>query len=182
MARLETSADAPVPVRVVAIRIGEWINRLGEIWVDGQVAQLNRRPGVATQFLTLRDKTGSVTADATCSRLVLDQVGPLTDGTTVTARVKPRLWPKSARFSLEVLELRAVGVGRLLAQMEALKQKLRAEGLFESYRKKRLPFLPRAIGLVTGADSAAERDVLATIASRWPDAVEGRLFEELPCE
>ncbi|CAI9400488.1 exodeoxyribonuclease VII large subunit [Aestuariimicrobium sp. T2.26MG-19.2B] len=166
---LPSSPEQPQPLGRVIAAAAEWVNRLGEIWVEAEVVQIKRYQG-ATQFLTLRDKNGSVTADGTCSRLVLDQVGPLTDGTTVAARVKPRMWPKSAKFSLEVLELRVVGVGRLLAQLEQLKAKLRAEGLFESHHKRRLPFLPRAIGLVTGEGSAAERDVLATIAARWPDA------------
>ncbi|MGJ6980867.1 exodeoxyribonuclease VII large subunit [Aestuariimicrobium soli] len=166
---MTSSPEQPQPLGRVVAAAAAWIDRLGEIWVEAEVVQVKRTQNV-TQFLTLRDKTGSVTADGTCSRLVLDQVGPLTDGTTVAARVKPRMWPKSARFSLEVLELRVMGVGRLLAQLEALKSKLRAEGLFEPHRKRRPPFLPRAIGLVTGRDSAAERDVLATIASRWPGA------------
>lgn len=166
---MTSSPEQPQPLGRVVAAAAAWIDRLGEIWVEAEVVQVKRTQN-ATQYLTLRDKLGAVTADGTCSRLVLDQVGPLTDGATVAARVKPRMWQKSARFTLEVLELRVMGVGRLLAQLEELKNKLRAEGLFESHRKKRLPFLPRGIGLVTGKDSAAERDVLATIASRWPAA------------
>lgn len=166
---MTSSPEQPQPLGRVVAAAASWIDRLGEIWVEAEVVQIKRTQN-ATQFLTLRDKLGAVTANGSCSRLVLDQVGPLTDGATVAARVKPRMWQKSASFTLEVLELRVMGVGRLLAQLEELKNKLRAEGLFGLHRKKRLPFLPRGIGLITGKDSAAERDVLSTIASRWPAA------------
>lgn len=168
MARLETSAESPVPVRVVAIRIGEWIARLGEIWVDGQVAQLNRRPGVATQFITLRDPDANISLTVTCPRGVLPD--SVLEGSRVVLRARPDFWLERGTLSLRALEVREVGLGELLARLEALKKLLAAEGLFAPDRKQRLPFLPRTIGLITGRAGAAERDVVENARRRLPGA------------
>jgi exodeoxyribonuclease VII large subunit len=168
MARLETSAESPVPVRVVAIRIGEWIARLGEIWVDGQIAQISRRPGVATQFLTLRDPDANISLSVTCPRGVLpDTVG---EGTRVVMRARPDFYLERGTLSLRATEVRQVGLGELLARLEALRRLLAAEGLFAAERKRPLPFLPRTIGLITGRASAAERDVVDNARRRLPGA------------
>ena len=168
MARLETSAEHPVPVRVVALRIGDWIARLGEIWVDGQIAQLTRRPGVGTQFLTLRDPNANISMTVTCPRGVLpDTVG---EGTRVVLRARPDFYLERGTLSLRALEIRQVGLGELLARLEALKRLLAAEGLFNADRKRPLPFLPRTIGLITGRASAAERDVIENARRRLPGA------------
>jgi exodeoxyribonuclease VII large subunit len=168
VARLETSAESPVPVRVVAIRIGEWISRLGEIWVDGQIAQLTRRPGVATQFLTLRDPDANISLLVTCARGVLpDSVG---EGSRVVLRARPDFYLERGTLSLRATEVRQVGLGELLARIEALRRLLAAEGLFAGERKRPLPFLPRTIGLITGRASAAERDVVENARRRLPGA------------
>jgi exodeoxyribonuclease VII large subunit len=168
MARLETSADNPVPVRTVAIRIGEWINRLGEIWVDGQIAQLNRRPGVATQFLTLRDPDANISISVTCGRGVLPD--SVAEGSRVVLRARPDFYLERGTLSLRATEVRPVGLGELLAQLEARRRLLAAEGLFAADRKRPLPFLPRTIGLITGRASAAERDVVENARRRLPGA------------
>jgi len=102
---------------------------------------------------------------------VLDAAGPITEGTVVAAWVKPTVWSKSGSLTFECRELRPSGEGRLLAAIEQRKRMLQAEGLFDPARKQRLPFLPRRIGLITGAASAAERDVIENIARRWPAAI-----------
>lgn len=163
------SPESPQPLGRVVDQVKGWIERCGWIWVEGQVIELRRR-AAPTQFLTLRDQRSEHSATITCSTAVLDAAGPLTEGMTVLACLTPRLWVKGAKLSFECAELRIAGEGRLLAQLEQLKRKLQAEGLFDSIRKKRLPFLPRMIGLVTGADSAAERDVLSNVQRRWPGA------------
>jgi exodeoxyribonuclease VII large subunit len=168
VARLQTSAESPVPVRVVAIRIGEWISRLGEIWVDGQIAQLSRRPGVSTQFLTLRDPDANISMRVTCARGVLpDSVG---EGSRVVIRARPDFYLERGELSLRATEVRQVGLGELLARLEALRTLLAAEGLFAADRKRPLPFLPRTIGLITGRASAAERDVVENARRRLPGA------------
>lgn len=147
--------------------VKDWVGRLGEIWVDAQVIEIKRRSG-PTQFLTFRDRIADVSASVTASAMVLDAAGPLPEGSRVTARLRPRIWDRNARLSFECLEIRVAGEGRLLAQLEQLKRKLQAEGLFETHRKRRLPFIPRTIGLITGKGSDAERDVLKNVENRWP--------------
>ncbi|MDT4983653.1 MAG: exodeoxyribonuclease large subunit, partial [Pseudonocardiales bacterium] len=167
MARLETSADKPVPVRVVAQRIGEWIARLGEIWIDGQIAQVTRRPGMATQFLTLRDPDANISLTVTCARGILGDA--IDEGSRVVVRARPDFYIERGTLSLRATEIRQVGLGELLARLEALKKLLAAEGLFAADRKRALPFLPRCIGQITGRASAAERDIVENARRRLPD-------------
>ena len=165
MARLESSPERPVPVRVVAQKIAEWINRLGEIWIDGQIAQLTRRPGMATQFLVLRDTDANISLNVTCPRGVLaDTIG---EGSRVVLRARPDYYIERGTLSLRATEIRQLGLGELLARLEALKRLLAAEGLFAADRKRPLPFLPRRIGLITGRASAAERDIVENSRRRF---------------
>ena len=166
MARLETSAQSPVPVRVVAMKIGEWISRLGEVWVEGQIAQLTRRPGVSTQFLTLRDPDANISLTVTCPRAILpDEVG---EGSRVVLRARPDFYLERGTLSLRASDVRQVGLGELLARLERLRRLLAAEGIFAAEHKRRLPYLPRTVGLVTGRASAAERDVVENARRRLP--------------
>ena len=164
---LDNSAEAPLPVRTVARSIADWVGRLGRVWVEGQVTQLNRRPG--TVFLTLRDPVADVSLAVTCSRGVCEAViPPLSEGDRVVVHAQPLVHLLRGSLQLQALEIRPVGVGELLARLERLKGVLRAEGLFDADRKKPLPFLPRSVGLITGRASAAERDVLENARRRWP--------------
>ncbi|MFV2017143.1 exodeoxyribonuclease VII large subunit [Micromonospora sp. LOL_023] len=164
-----STAEEPWPVRVVSQKISAWIGRLGWVWVDGQVAQISRRPGATTVFLTLRDPSADLSLTVTTNRDVLDSGAPeLTDGARVVLRAKPEFYPARGTLSLRADEIRQVGLGELLARLEKLKRLLAAEGLFERSRKRRPPFLPQRIGLVTGRASAAERDVLTNARRRWP--------------
>jgi exodeoxyribonuclease VII large subunit len=164
-----SSPEAPWPVRTVARKVAEWIGRLGEVWVEGQVAQLSRRGGAATVFLTLRDPAADLSVPVTCAREVADRPGlELTEGARVIVRARPDYYIARGSFSLRATEIRAVGLGELLARIERTRQLLAAEGLFDAVRKKPLPFAPRVVGLVTGRESAAERDVLVTARRRWP--------------
>ncbi|MDX6199394.1 MAG: exodeoxyribonuclease large subunit [Actinomycetota bacterium] len=164
---LDNSAESPLPVRTVARSIAEWVGRLGRVWVEGQVAQLTPRPG--TVFLTLRDPVADVSLSVTCSRGVFESVVPaLSEGARIVVHGQPVVHLLRGSLQLQALDIRPVGVGELLARLERLKGVLRAEGLFDTDRKKRLPFLPRTIGLVTGRGSAAEHDVLENARRRWP--------------
>lgn len=166
---LSTSPESPVPVRQVVSMIGGWIDRLGAVWVEGQVVQLNRPANSATDFLTLRDKLADVSVQLTCPRAVIDSLPtPLVNGAQVIAYAKPSLYPNRGSLSLQVREIRLVGEGELLARLERRRQLLAAEGLFALDLKRPLPFLPRCIGLVTAKDSAAEKDVLENARRRWP--------------
>ncbi|WP_433266854.1 exodeoxyribonuclease VII large subunit [Micromonospora vinacea] len=169
-----SSAEEPWPVRVVSQKVGAWIAKLGWVWVDGQVAQISRRPGASTVFLTLRDPSADLSLTVTTNRDVLDSGAPeLREGARVVLHAKPEFYAARGTLSLRADEIRQVGLGELLARLEKLKKLLAAEGLFDRARKRRLPFLPGRIGLITGRASAAERDVLTNARRRWP-AVEFR--------
>jgi exodeoxyribonuclease VII large subunit len=169
---LSTSPESPVPVRQVVTAIGGWVDRLGAIWVEGQVVQLNRPAGSNTDFLTLRDKLADVSIQLTCPRAVVDSLPtPLVNGAQVIAYAKATVYPNRGSLSLQVRELRLVGEGELLARLERRRQLLAAEGLFALDLKRPLPFLPHKIGLVTAKDSAAEKDVLENAKRRWPGVV-----------
>jgi exodeoxyribonuclease VII large subunit len=164
---LETSAEAPIPVRTVLRLVGEWIGKLGRVWVEGQIAELNKRGGAV--FLTLRDPVAAVSVRVVCPRPIFESTDPApATGARVVAWVKPDFNMARGSFSLNAIELRAVGIGELLARLERLRRALAAEGLFAAERKRALPFLPAKVGLICGRDSAAERDVLQNAARRWP--------------
>jgi exodeoxyribonuclease VII large subunit len=171
-----STADEPWPVRVVSQKLGAWVAKLGWVWVDGQVAQISRRPGSTVVFLTLRDPSADLSLTVTAHRDVLDAGAPeLAEGARVTLHAKPEFYPARGTLSLRADEIRQVGLGELLARLERLKKLLGAEGLFARDRKRRLPFLPQRIGLITGRASAAERDVLMNTRRRWP-AVDFRVI------
>jgi exodeoxyribonuclease VII large subunit len=164
---LETSAESPIPVRTVLRLVGDWIGKLGRVWVEGQIAELNKRGGAV--FLTLRDPVAAVSVRVVCPRPVFEAADPEpATGARVVVWVKPDFSMARGSFSLSAIELRAVGIGELLARLERLRRSLAAEGLFAPERKRRLPFLPGQVGLICGRDSAAERDVLRNAARRWP--------------
>jgi exodeoxyribonuclease VII large subunit len=166
---LQTSAEKPAPVRVISQAIGGWIGRLGPVWVEGQVAQLTRRPGTQTAFLTLRDLAADLSLQVTCPNQVLAQVEPpVVDGARVVVHARPSWYYTRGTLSLSADEIRPVGLGELLARIERLRGVLAAEGLFAPERKRPLPFLPRVVGLVCGRGSSAEHDVLENARRRWP--------------
>lgn len=161
------SAEHPWPVRAVSTRVADYIDKLGRVWVEGELAQLTMRPTVA--FITLRDPAADMSLSVVCARdLVLNVEVPLTEGTRVVMYGKPNFHTGRGTFSLRVTEIRAVGIGELLARIERLRRLLDAEGLFDRRLKRPLPFLPTTVGLITGRASAAERDVTTVARTRWP--------------
>ncbi|HVV75152.1 MAG TPA: exodeoxyribonuclease VII large subunit, partial [Mycobacteriales bacterium] len=166
---LESSAESPVPVRTVAKALTDWIGRLGRVWVEGQVTELTRRPGQATAFLVLRDTAVEMSLRVSCKARMIDELDPpLAEGSRVVVWGKPEYWAARGSLTFAAAEIRPVGVGALLARIEALRAVLAAEGLFAADRKRPLPFLPRRVGLITGRASAAERDVVENATRRWP--------------
>jgi exodeoxyribonuclease VII large subunit len=166
---LETSPDSPAPVRTVLQLVGGWIMRLGRVWVEGQIAELNARGGRGAVFLTLRDPIAAVSVRVICTRQVFDAADPIPDeGARVVVWARPDFNANRGSFALTALEIRAVGIGELLARLERLRRRLAAEGLFAAERKRALPFLPRKIGLICGRESAARRDVQEVAYRRWP--------------
>ena len=146
---------------------GDWVGRLGRVWVEGQIAELAKRG--STAFLTLRDPVAAVSVRVICARTVLEAADPPpAEGARVVVWAKPDLNTARGSFSLAAIEIRAVGIGELLARLDRLRRSLAAEGLFAAERKRPLPFLPTTIGLICGRDSAAQRDVQRNAVRRWP--------------
>ena len=167
---LETSAQSPAPVRQIANLISQYVDRLGAVWVEGQIAQISRRPGLQTVFMTLRDAVADISVPLTVPRQTVDSLAtPLVEGASVVVLAKPSYYANRGSFSLAVREIRMVGLGELLARLERRRQLLAAEGLFAPELKRSLPFLPHRVGLVTAPESAAERDVLDNARRRWPN-------------
>ena len=171
----ETSSDSPAPVRVVTEAIKEYVDRLGPIWVEGEIAQINERSG-AMAYITLRDTSADMSLSVKCFKGVLDKVKPLPDNARIVVYAKPEWWTKNGTLSMSAKEIRQVGVGELLARLEALKSLLASEGLFSIDRKVPLPLLPRKVGLICGRNTDAEKDVVENARRRWP-AVEFEIRE-----
>jgi exodeoxyribonuclease VII large subunit len=170
MPPLETSPQSPAPVRQIANLISQYVDRLGAVWVEGQIAQISRRPGLNTVFMTLRDAVADISVPLTVPRDRVDGLAtPLVEGASVVILAKPSYYANRGSFSLAVREIRMVGLGELLARLERRRQLLAAEGLFARELKRTLPFLPHRVGLVTAPASAAERDVLDNARRRWPN-------------
>lgn len=167
----ETSAEAPWPVRVLSLKISDYVEKMSPVWIEGQIVQLNRRPGMNTAFLTLRDTDVDMSLSVTIPVPALQAMpADPQPGARVVVHAKPSFWTKRGTLQLEARQMRHIGAGELLARLEHLKQLLRSEGLFDSSRKRPVPFLPYRIGLIVGRNTAAERDVLSNAHRRWPAA------------
>ena len=171
----ETSSESPAPVRVVSEAIKDYIDRLGPIWIEGEISELNERSG-GMAFMRLRDTSADMSISVMCYKTVLASVQPLPANARVVIYAKPSWFTKNGSLTMSAKEIRQVGVGELLARLEALKEKLAVEGLFSAERKKALPRLPRKIGLICGRNTDAEKDVVENARRRWP-AVEFEIRE-----
>src|SRR3989440_9000562 len=151
--------------------IAGWLARLPTVWVEGEVTELRRQERWASVFLTLKDPADGSSLGVSMPRGQFDALRlDLADGDRVHVYGRPELYEARGEFRLRALSLERFGLGDHLAALERLKKKLADEGLFATERKRPLPFLPRRIGLVTGNDAAAKRDVTATITARFPAA------------
>ena len=151
--------------------VAQYLGRLPTVWVEGEVTELRRHDRWATVFFTLKDPADGSCLGVTMPRGQFDGLRlELVDGERVHVYGRPELFEKRGDFKLRALTIERFGIGAHLAALERLKTKLAAEGLFAAGRKRPLPFLPRCIGLVTGNDAAAKRDVLTTIQTRFPAA------------
>ena len=165
----DTSRENPWPVRALAQRMTEYIAKSPAAWVEGQLAQVSMRAGSQMSFLTLRDPSVSMSLQVVCSRTILTALSPPpAEGARVVVHGRFEFYPARGSLSFKVDQIHPVGLGELLARLERLRQLLAAEGLTAPERKKRLPFLPGVVGLITGRASAAESDVLTNARARWP--------------
>ncbi|MCB1289001.1 MAG: exodeoxyribonuclease VII large subunit [Mycobacterium sp.] len=161
------SEGHPFPVRAVAVRVAKWIDRLGIVWVEGQLTEIKIRN--TTAYMVLRDPAADMSLSVSCrAELVRSAPVKITEGTQVVVCGKPQFYTGRGSFSLRLSEIRAVGLGELLERIERLRKLLDAEGLFDPRLKRPLPFLPNLVGLITGRAGAAEHDVTTVAAARWP--------------
>lgn len=156
-------------MRLLSLKISDYVDKMSALWVEGQIVQVSRRPGQTTAYLTLRDVDVDMSLNVTVRTTTLDAMPtPLAEGARVVVQAKPTFWTKRGTLQLDARQVRPVGVGELLARLEHLKRVLASEGVFDRDRKRRLPFLPRKIGLICGRASAAEKDVIENARRRWP--------------
>lgn len=161
-----SSEIEPWPVSRLSATLKDWIERLGVLWIEGELASIKISP--TNMFGELRDLKleNSVSIHAwSVAKIPLD----LKQGDRVVALIKPAFWPKGGKLTMQVIEMRKVGLGELLERIERLRAQLTLEGLTSIERKQELPFLPNTIGLITGKNSDAEKDVLQNAKLRWPD-------------
>jgi exodeoxyribonuclease VII large subunit len=165
----DTTAEDPWPLRLLSVKIADYVDKMSVLWVEGQVVQVSRRPGQSTAYLTLRDVDVDMSLNVTVRTTTLDAMrAPLAEGARVVVQAKPTFWTKRGTLQLDARQVRPVGIGELLARLEHLKRVLASEGLFDRDRKRPLPFLPGKIGLICGRASAAEKDVVENARRRWP--------------
>ena len=151
--------------------VADWLARLPTLWIEGEVTELRRNANWASVFFTLKDPDDGACLPASIPRRTFDALKlDLADGERIHVLGRPELYAAKGEFRLRALSLERFGLGQHLAAIERLKQTLAAEGLFAAARKRTLPRFPRRIGLVTGSDAAARRDVLTTIQTRFPPA------------
>ncbi len=169
MAEPKSTPESPWSVAKLNSSVRGWIDRLGWLWIEGQLTQVNTKPSWRFSYLTLRDTQEQASVKLTCDTSLLTRMAsPVKDGDRVVVMGKPSFYEGRGEFSMRVTEIRHVGAGELLARIEALRTQLAAEGLFDQSRKTPLPYLPKKVGLITGRGSAAERDVVTVAQGRWP--------------
>lgn len=160
------SFENPWPVAQLSENLAAYIKRLGSIWIEGELTKPSNRG--ASFFAELRDlREEMVVAIHSFSTASFPK--DLANGDRVAVLVKPDFWKKNGKISMQILDLRKVGLGELLERIQRLREKITAEGLTDPARKQPLPFLPNCVGLITGKDSDAEKDVLQNTKLRWPD-------------
>ena len=161
-----SSEQSPWPVSRLSATLKDWIERLGYLWIEGELASI--KIGPTNMFGELRDlqQENSVSIHSwSTAKIPAD----LKQGDRVLALIKPAFWPKGGKLTMQVVEMRKVGLGELLERIERLRAQLTLEGLTSVERKQPPPFLPARIGLITGKDSDAEKDVLQNAKLRWPE-------------
>ncbi len=165
----QTSPENPWPLHLLSQKLHDYIAKTVPTWVEGQVIELNRRGRVS--YLTLRDLTQEVSVSVTVWGSEMAKIqGDLKPGSRVVLQLQPDFWVKTGRLSMQGSQIRPLGTGSMLELIEQLRQRLQAEGLFDPARKKPLPALPQTIGLITGRDSDAMKDVMRNVHLRWPAA------------
>jgi exodeoxyribonuclease VII large subunit len=168
-----TTVDGRTVFSVAAVNRGlaHWLGKLPEIWVEGEVTELRHNPAWATVFLTLKDPASGACLPASIARRRYEVLGlALADGERVQAQGRAELFEARGQLAFRAVAIERCGIGAHLAELERLKARLAAEGLFAAERKRPLPRFPRAVGVLTGADAAARGDLVTAIQTRFPPA------------
>lgn len=166
-----TTPENPWPLRLLSQKMREYVDRMPPLWIEAQVVEYKPRPGTRMSFFVIRDVESDTSINVTAFPGVVEQAGAGFDaGVRIILHVKPNFWETRGSLSLRAARILIQGEGDLLAQIEVLRRKLAAEGLFAAERKRPLPFLPRRIGLICGRNAKAKEDVLANALARWPAA------------
>lgn len=137
------------------------------IWVEGEVSNL-ARPASGHMYFSLKDDGAQIRGAWFRQRQRQRVAVDLANGDRILACGRVSIYEPRGDYQLIVEQVETAGEGALLKQFEALKQRLAAEGLFDEARKKKLPELPRAIGVVTSPSGAAIRDILSVLGRRFP--------------
>ena len=163
-----SSQNSPWQVSMLSKSVKDWVERLGRVWIEGELQSYSPKP--AGLFASIRDLDVEMAIEVHSFANSGSEIAEgLAQGDRVVALVQPQFWPKNGKLSFRVLQMQKVGLGELLERIEKLKQQLISEGLASPDRKKPLPFLPNRIGLITGANSDAEKDILQNARLRWPE-------------
>ena len=163
----DTSPENPWPLSRLSSNLNAWIKKAPDAWVEGQVIEVNHRARVS--YVTLRDVNEEMSVSVTLfSQEMAALQRPLEQGMRVVVNLKADFYAKAGRLSMIGRGIRPVGLGDLLERLERLRRALADEGLFDPHRKKPLPVLPSRVGLITGRNSDAEKDVVRNASLRWP--------------
>ena len=163
-----STEHSPWQVSQLSKSLKDWVEKLGRVWVEGELQSYSEKGGNVFASLRDLDIENAIDIHSFANAGAEIEVG-LKQGDRVVALLQPVFWPKNGKLTMRIGAMHKVGLGELLERIERLKQQLVAEGLTDPARKKPLPFLPHKIGLITGANSDAEKDILQNAKLRWPD-------------
>ncbi len=166
----QTTPENPWPLRLLAQKMREYVDRMPPLWVEAQVMEYKPRPGTRMSFFVVRDVQADVSINVTAFPGVVEGAGAgFEAGSKVILHVKPNFWETRGTLSLRAAKILVEGEGDFLARIEQLRKQLAAEGLFSNERKRPLPFLPRKVGLICGREAKAKEDVIVNALARWPN-------------
>jgi len=163
--------DHPFTVQQLSERVSNAVKGWGNAWVEGEIIKFQAKAG-GHAYPQLRDlATGSTISLVIFNGVLVSSGEEFKDGDRVLVSGNMDYYVARGTLSLKVSSIKKVGLGVLMAEIEARRAKIYAEGLADPSKKKKLPFLPGVIGLITAENSDAEKDVRQNILLRWPEAV-----------
>ena len=164
----QTTPQTPWTISRVAQNFKNYICQLPSFWVEAEIVEYNYRPGTNIAFIVLRDLKEKTSIQAYAFSSTLDKTSQnIQTSAKIVALVKPNFWQNRGTLTLEIKEIKVDGIGEILLKIEQLRKQLEKEGLFDSDRKKPLPFIPKKIGLICGRQAKAKHDVLENTFLRW---------------